>query len=153
MRTEERIKREIDTLIATTKASGVFDVNASKLDPSGRLRLKKKLKSFRDGRQFLELAAAYMSTNPSREFVQNEFDTILNRARSFESRYVEWKNGYGSKIHLLKNPRQAFRNEIGIPKMVSQLKMLAYLLEVPVPKVIDEKGESVPLAVDKPASV
>lgn len=145
MRTIEKINKELDTLVATTKASGIFNVNPSRIDPSEKAKLNKKMKVFKENRQFLELAAAYMSTNPSQDFVQKEFDTILNRARSFEGRFIEWKNGYGSKIHLIKNPRQAFRNELGIPKMVSQLKMLAYLLEIPVPKVIeDEKSVALP---------
>ena len=86
----------------------------------------KKLKAARKRLKYLEYIKAYLSTNPSEEFVRSEIDRITSLVKAIDDRFVN----VGFKTLVAeKKARKEFLKDYGVPKMNEQLKTLRFILK------------------------
>jgi hypothetical protein len=77
----------------------------------------------------LTLYKYFLETNPSESDLKNTLDKIERLKDSTLSQFNGWIQGNPEKSNL-KNPRSAFKNEMGIKKMEEQIKSIKFLLAV-----------------------
>jgi hypothetical protein len=113
---EKEIKQNTEEIIRLNK------------DIDERIEVKRNkswVKQLKKKNALLKHLVLYLKTNPREEFVKQELSSIKLKISSVENRFSEWYQGKEGKF---KNPRSAFKTQMGIPLLKEQEKTLKYLL-------------------------
>ena len=112
MRTIEDIKSEIQEI---TTSTGTYHLNKREIN-----RLVKRI-------EFLNKVIRYLETNPSIEFLGKERLRLQNYLKKANEGFNNWAslNKHSSPSKL----KAAFKSELGLNKIATQIKTLEYILK------------------------
>lgn len=88
-------------------------------------RNKSKIKAIKKENQLLRQCELYLKTKPREDYLRSELKTIKDRISSIESHFGEWADFNRGKFKTLNS---AYKTQMGIPKLLLQIKTLKYLL-------------------------
>ncbi len=88
-------------------------------------RNKSFIKRLKKENQLLRQCELYLKTSPREEYLKNELSSLKDKINSIDSHFGEWVDFNRGKF---RNLRSAYKTQMGIPRLLLQIKTLKYLI-------------------------